>query len=252
MGREEEIEWAKEHDVPVPVTVSSPYSIDQNLWGRSIESGILEFPEEEAPNDIWDWTANVEDAPDEPEYITIGFEAGVPVSLDGKIMNSVELVQYVKDTAGKHGVGRAEHMEDRIVGLKSRETYEVPSATVLIEAHKDLEKMVLTRHQKLFKMKVDHEWTYMTYTGLWVDPLMDDLNAYINKSQENVTGEVKMKLFKGKASPVSRSSKYSLYDRNLSSFDINTEYNQQDAVGFINLWGLPTVSAWALKRKAQA
>jgi len=251
MGREEEIAWAKEHDVPVPVTVSSPYSIDQNLWGRSIESGILEFPEEEAPDDIWEWTAHIKDTPDEPEFLTIGFEAGAPVSLNGKIMDAVDLVQTVKDKAGIHGVGRAEHMEDRIVGLKSRETYEVPSATVLIEAHKDLEKMVLTRHQKLFKMKVDHEWAYMTYAGLWVDPLMDDLNAYINKSQENVTGEVKMKLFKGRASPVSRSSKYSLYDRNLSSFDINTEYNQQDAVGFINLWGLPTVSAWALKRKLQ-
>ena len=142
-------------------------------------------------------------------------------------------------------------MEDRIVGLKSRETYEVPAAEVLIEAHKDLEKMVLTRHQKLFKMKVDQEWAFLTYAGLWVDPLMDDLNAYIDKSQENVTGEVKMMLYKGKASPVARKSKYSLYDINLTSFDINTEYNQKDAIGFINLWGLPTVSAWALKRKAQ-
>ena len=251
MGREEEILWAKEHGVPVPVTVNSPYSIDQNLWGRSIESGILEYPEEMAPDDIWEWTAHIKDTPDEPEYITLGFKAGIPVSLNGKEMDSVKLVEAVMQAAGKHGIGRVEHMEDRIVGLKSRETYEVPAAEVLIEAHKDLEKMVLTRHQKLFKMKVDQEWAFLTYAGLWVDPLMDDLNAYIDKSQENVTGEVKMMLYKGKASPVARKSKYSLYDINLTSFDINTEYNQKDAIGFINLWGLPSVTAWALKRKAQ-
>jgi argininosuccinate synthase len=252
MGREEEIIWAKEHGVPVPVTASSPYSIDQNLWGRSIESGRIEYPNEEPPAEIWEWTANIEDTPDEPEYLKIGFHEGVPVSLNGKDMGPVELIEEVKHKSGRHGVGRIEHMEDRIVGLKSREVYEVPAAMTLLAAHKDLEKMVLTRHQNLFKMQIDNQWAVVAYSGIWMDPLKNDLDAYIDKSQEYVTGEVTMKLFKGNAKPVARDSVYSLYDRNLTSFDINTEYDQKDAVGFIALWGLPTVSAWALRRKAKA
>ena len=252
MGREEEIIWAKEQGVPVPVTASSPYSIDQNLWGRSIESGRIEYPNEEPPAEIWEWTANIEDTPDEPEYLKIGFHEGVPVSLNGEAMGPVELIEKVKLESGRHGVGRIEHMEDRIVGLKSREVYEVPAAMTLLAAHKDLEKMVLTRHQNLFKMQIDNQWAVVAYSGIWMDPLKNDLDAYIDKSQEYVTGEVTMKLFKGNAKPVARDSVYSLYDRNLTSFDINTEYDQKDAVGFIALWGLPTVSAWALRRKAKA
>lgn len=252
MGREEEIIWAKEHGVPVPVTASSPYSIDQNLWGRSIESGRIEYPNEEPPAEIWELTANIEDTPDEPEYLKIGFHKGVPVSLNGKDMGPVELIEKVKLESGRHGVGRIEHMEDRIVGLKSREVYEVPAAMTLLAAHKDLEKMVLTRHQNLFKMQIDNQWAVVVYSGIWMDPFKSDLDAYIDKSQEYVTGEVTMKLFKGNAKPVARDSVYSLYDRNLTSFDINTEYDQKDAVGFIALWGLPTVSAWALRRKAEA
>lgn len=252
MGREEEIIWAKEHGVPVPVTASSPYSIDQNLWGRSIESGRIEYPNEEPPAEIWEWTANIEDTPDEPEYLKIGFHEGVPVSLNGKDMGPVELIEKVKLESGRHGVGRIEHMEDRIVGLKSREVYEVPAAMTLLAAHKDLEKMVLTRHQNLFKMQIDNQWAVVVYSGIWMDPFKSDLDAYIDKSQEYVTGEVTMKLFKGNARPVARDSMYSLYDRNLTSFDITTEYDQKDAVGFIALWGLPTVSAWALRRKAKA
>lgn len=252
MGRDEEIIWAKEHGVPVPVTASSPYSIDQNLWGRSIESGRIEYPNEEPPSEIWELTANIEDTPDEPEYLKIGFHKGVPVSLNGKEMGPVELIEKVKLESGRHGVGRIEHMEDRIVGLKSREVYEVPAAMTLLAAHKDLEKMVLTRHQNLFKMQIDNQWAVVAYSGIWMDPFKSDLDAYIDKSQEYVTGEVTMKLFKGNAKPVARDSMYSLYDRNLTSFDINTEYDQKDAVGFIALWGLPTVSAWALRRKAKA
>ena len=252
MGRDEEIIWAKEHGVPVPVTASSPYSIDQNLWGRSIESGRIEYPNEEPPSEIWEWTVNIEDTPDEPEYLKIGFHEGVPVSLNGVAMGPVELIEKVKLESGRHGVGRIEHMEDRIVGLKSREVYEAPAAITLLEAHKDLEKMVLTRHQNLFKMQIDNQWAVVAYSGIWMDPFKSDLDAYIDKSQEYVTGEVTMKLFKGNSKPVARDSMYSLYDRNLTSFDINTEYDQKDAVGFIALWGLPTVSAWALRRKAKA
>jgi len=247
--RHSQIQWAKEHGVPVPVTVDSPYSIDENLWGRSIEGGMLEHPDKVVPGDIWDWTVDVEDAPDEPDYVKIGFHKGVPVSLDGVDHKPVELIQKLKQLGGKHGIGRIEHMEDRVIGLKTRETYEVPAAEIILNAHQDLEKMVLTRHQKMFKYQVDNMWATVVYQGLWVDPFKQDLDAFIDSTQENVTGVVTMKLFKGSAKPVSRESPLSLYDYNLASFDINTHYDQGDAVGFINLWGLPSVSAWNLKRK---
>jgi len=247
--RHSQIKWAKEHEVPVPVTADSPFSVDQNLWGRSIEGGVLEYPEKEVPGEIWDWTAEIKDTPDEPEYMTIGFHKGVPVSIEGEEMGPVELLQKVHSAGCKHGVGRIEHMEDRVVGLKSRETYEIPTAEILLTAHKDLEKMVLTLHQMLYKREVDHKWATMVYQGLWVDPLKKDLDAFIDSTQENVTGQVTMKLHKGSAKPVARESQYSLYDYNLTSFDINTEYDQGDAVGFIALWGLPSVTAWNLMRK---
>jgi argininosuccinate synthase len=247
--RHSQIQWAKEHGVTVPVTADSPYSIDQNLWGRSIEGGILEHPDEMAPDDIWEWTMDVEDAPNEPDYLKIGFQKGVPVSIDGEEYGPVEVLQKLNKVGGAHGIGRIEHMEDRVVGLKTRETYEVPAAEIILNAHKDLEKMVLTRHQKMFKFQVEHTWATIVYQGLWVDPLKHDLDVFIDSTQENVTGEVTLKLFKGSAKPVARESPLSLYDYNLASFDINTHYDQGDAVGFINLWGLPSVSAWNLKRK---
>lgn len=247
--RNSQIKWAEEHGVPIPVTADSPYSIDQNLWGRSIEGGILEHPDKMVPDDIWEWTTDVKNTPNEPEFIKIGFNKGVPISLDGEDLNPVEILEKLKKLGGKHGIGRIEHMEDRVVGLKTRETYEVPSAEILLNAHMDLEKMVLTRHQKLFKLQVDHTWATVVYQGLWVDPFKSDLDAFIDSTQENVLGEVTMKLFKGTAKPVARESPLSLYDYNLASFDINTHYDQGDAVGFINLWGLPSVSAWNLRRK---
>jgi argininosuccinate synthase len=246
--RHSEIEYAKEHSIPVPVTIDSPYSIDQNLWGRSIEGGALEYPEKEAPKEIWDWTKEIENTPNTPDFITIGFQKGLPVSLDGVEMDPVSLILKINKMGGEHGIGRIEHMEDRTVGLKSRETYEAPSPEIILSGHKDLEKMVLTVHQMLMKREIDHKWTTMVYQGLWVDPLKKDLEAFIDSSQENVTGWVTMKLFKGSAKPVKRGSDYSLYDYNLTSFDVNTKYDQGDAVGFINLWGLPSVSSWNLKR----
>jgi len=247
-NRKSQIQWAKDHDVPVPVTADSPYSIDENLWGRSIEGGLLEHPDKMVPGDIWDWTVDVENAPDEPDYVKIGFQKGVPTSLDGIPYKPVEIIQKLKQLGGKHGIGRIEHMEDRVVGLKTRETYEIPAAETILNAHQDLEKMVLTRHQKAFKYQVDQMWAMVVYQGLWVDPFKANLDAFIESTQENVTGSVTMKLFKGSAKPVSRESPFSLYDYNLASFDINTHYDQGDAVGFINLWGLPSVSAWNLKR----
>ncbi len=252
MTRDKEIEWAKEHGVPVPVTADSPYSVDQNLWGRSIECGVLEHPDVEPPSEVYEWTAPIEETPDEPEYVTIGFEEGAPTSLNGVKMSTLELIEKVQIIAGKHGVGRIDHMEDRIVGLKSREVYEAPAATVILKAHADLEKMVLTRHEKLFKRHVDHEWAVLTYTGLWMDPLKEALDAFIDKTQERVMGEVKLKLFKGNAQVVGRSSPFSLYDLSLATYDIDTTFDQKAAVGFIELWGLPTVTAWTLKKKAKA
>jgi len=249
MTRDREIEYAKEHGIPIPATVDSPYSIDQNLWGRSIECGVLEYPEKEPPEEVYEWTASPEKAPDEAEYITIGFEEGVPISLNGEEMTTLELVEKVKTIAGKHGVGRIDHIEDRIVGLKSREVYECPAAINILKAHFDLEKMVLTRHEKLFKRIVDHEWAYLVYAGLWMDPLKEALDAFIDKTQERVTGEVTLKLYKGSAHVVGRSSPYSLYDLNLATYDISSTFDQTAAVGFIELWGLPTVTAWSIKKK---
>lgn len=250
MTREEEIAYAKKNNIPVTIAAKK-YSIDQSIWGRSIECGILEDASKEPPEDAFEWTVSPEKAPDKPEYVTIGFESGVPVSLNGKKLDPLTLIEQLNKTAGKHGVGRIDHIEDRLVGLKSRENYECPAATVIIEAHKDLEKMVLTRHEVLFKQQIDSQWTFMVYAGLWVEPLREDLEAFINKTQENVTGEVRVKLFKGGLQVVGRSSPMSLYDQNLVNYNIKTGFNQAYSKGFIELWGLQTRMANVLKRKAK-
>ena len=251
MSRDAEIEYAKKHGIPIPVDKEKPYSIDQNLWGRSIECGVLEYPDKEPPEDAFEWTVSPEKAPEKPEYLTIEFEKGVPVALNGERMNPVELIEVLNATAGKHGVGRIDHMEDRLVGIKSREVYECPAATVIIEAHKDLEKMVLTRHEVLFKQHVDAYWAYLVYAGLWMDPLREALDAFIDKTQERVTGKVRIKLYKGSAQIVGRSSPYSLYDIHLATYNIDTTFNQMASAGFIEIWGLPTRVARALKKLSQ-
>ncbi len=250
MTREEEIVYAKENGIPV-TSAAKKYSIDQSIWGRSIECGILEDAAKEPPEDAFEWTTSPEKAPDNPEYVSIGFEAGAPDSLNGKKLNALDLIEQLNKTAGKHGVGRIDHIEDRMVGLKSRENYECPAALVLIEAHKDLEKMVFTRHESLFKPQIDAEWTFLVYAGLWVDPLREDLEAFINKTQENVTGEVRVKLFKGGLQIVGRSSPMSLYDQNLVNYNIKTGFNQAYSKGFIELWGLQTRMYNILKKKAK-
>jgi argininosuccinate synthase len=239
LTREEEIAYAKTKGVPVSENAKK-YSIDASVWGRAIECGLLEDANNEPPEDAYEWTASAEKAPDKPEIVTIGFEQGVPVSVNGKKLKPLELIVEVNKIAGKHGVGRIDHIEDRIVGLKSREVYECPAALVILEAHKDLEKMVMTRHQVLFKQQIDAQWVYLAYAGLWVDPLKNDLDAYINHSQENVTGEVKLKLFKGSMQVIGRSSPNSLYDKNLANYNIKTSFNQSYSKGFIELWGLQT------------
>jgi argininosuccinate synthase len=250
MTRDEEIEYAKKHDIPIS-TAAKKYSIDQSIWGRSIECGVLEDASKEPPEDAFEWITAPEKAPNTPEYLTIKFRKGVPIALNNEALAPLSLVEKLNRTAGKHGVGRIDHIEDRLVGIKSREIYECPAATVLIEAHKDLEKMVLTRHEVLFKQQIDTQWTFLAYAGLWLDPLREDLEAFINKSQENVSGKVRVKLYKGGFQVVGRSSPMSLYDQNLVNYNIKAGFNQAYSEGFIQLWGLQTRMHNILKRKAK-
>ncbi|MEM1566467.1 MAG: argininosuccinate synthase [Candidatus Bathyarchaeia archaeon] len=238
LTRDKEIEFAKERNLPIPLSGRNPYSIDENLWGRSIECGVLEDPDNEPPEEVFEWTLPPEKCPDKPEYVTIDFERGVPYALNNEAMDPVSLIMKLNEIGGKHGVGRVDHIEDRVVGIKSREVYECPAATILIEAHKDLEKMVLTCHELAFKKYVDAQWAFLVYAGLWVDPLRTDLEAFINKTQERVCGRVRLKLYKGNLRVVGRSSKYALYDLKLATYDIETTFDQTSARGFIELWGL--------------
>jgi len=251
MTRDAEIEFAKANGIPIPVDIDKPYSVDQNLWGRSIECGVLEHPDMEPPEDIYEWTVSPEKAPDKPEYVTIRFENGVPIALNGDEMGPVALVEALNNLAGKHGIGRIDHIEDRLVGIKSREIYECPAAIVTIEAHKDLEKLVLTRHEVSFKQQVDALWSTLVYTGLWMDPLREDLDAFIEETQKRVCGEVRIKLYKGGFQIVGRSSPLSLYDLNLATYNIESTFDQSSSAGFIELWGLPTRVANALKRSGE-
>jgi argininosuccinate synthase len=252
MTRDAEIEFAKANGVPVPVDTEKPYSVAQNLWGRSVECGVLEHPDREPPEDVYEWTVSPEKTPDKPEYVTLEFENGVPKALNGFEIDPVALIESVNEAAGRHGVGRIDHIEDRLVGIKSREVYECPAATVIIEGHRDLEKLVLTRHELFFKQQVDAVWANLAYTGLWMDPLKEDLDAFIDKTQERVCGEVKLKLYKGSLQVVGRSSPLSLYDMDLATYNIETTFDQSSSAGFIELWGLPTKVANALKKKAGA
>lgn len=250
LTRDKEIEFARGNGIQIP-HLANPYSIDQNLWGRSIECGPLEDPFQEPPEEVFEWTISPEKAPDKPEYITIKFENGVPCAINEKNLSPLALIETLNQIGGKHGVGRIDHMEDRLVGIKSREVYECPAATILLEAHKDLEKMVLTRHEVWFKQQIDAHWTFLAYTGLWMDPLREDLETFINKTQERVFGEIRVKLYKGSIQIVGRSSPLSLYDSNLATYDIHTTFNQSYSEGFIELWGLPTKVFNILKKKTE-
>lgn len=237
LTREWEIEYAKQHGIDVPATKEKPYSIDENLWSRSIEGGKLEDPSFTPPEDIYEWTASPEKAPDEPELIKIEFERGVPVALNDRRMGGFELIKRLNEIGGRHGVGRTDMVEDRVLGLKARENYEHPAATILITAHRDLEKLVLSRRELKFKKFVEEEWAELVYYGLTNDPLYDDLNAFIDKTQERVTGWVKMRLFKGSVIPVARYSEFALYSEELVSFDTGA-INQKLAEGFAAFHGL--------------
>ena len=250
MGRDEEIKYARLHNIPIKEQ-NKKYSIDENLFGRSAECDVLEHPELEPPEDSKAWTTPPEQAPDKPEYITVNFEEGIPTGLNGEIMNPVKLIKKIHEIGCKHGIGRIEHMEDRAIGLKSRETYEVPTALILIKAHRDLEKYVCTKHENSFKTIADQRWTELVYEGFWIEPLKDALDAFIDEVNKKVTGSVKMKLFKGSADVVARESPYGLYDLNLATYETKSSFNQRLSYGFIPIWGLQSQMGFLIKKKLE-
>ncbi len=239
MTREEEIEYAKKYDIPVPVTVASPYSIDLSIWGKSTECGILEDPWNEPPADAHHWVAKADVTPDTPEYIELGFEAGVPVSLNGKKMKLFNIISQLNDIAAAHGVGLTDMVENRLVGIKSRETYEAPAATVIIKAHKDLESLVLTRDTLHFKTMLEQKYSELIYDGRWFTELRVCLDSFFDTVSAKVNGTVRVKLFKGTAVVVGRKSPNSLYIQNLATYDKGDTFDHTAAIGFIKLWGLP-------------
>ncbi len=237
--REEEIEYAREHGIEIIVKKESPYSRDENLWGSSCECGILEDPWAEPPAEVWENTVDPEKAPDTPEYIEIEFEQGVPVGLNGERMGGVQLIERLNTVAGNHGVGRIDHVEDRLVGIKSRETYECPAAVTLITAHRALEAMTLARDTIEYKRGIEQKFSQIIYDGLWFGGLREPLQAFIEATQEYVTGTVRMKLYKGSATVVGRKSPYSMYDSGLSTYAEGDSFDHESALGFIYIWGLP-------------
>src|SRR5579864_3239013 len=238
MNRDDEIEYATRHGIDVPATIRSPYSTDENLWGRSIEAGVLEDPWAEPPKDVYAWTRDPRQCPDEPVYLEVGFKHGVPVTLDGKATGAIELVAALNRIGGEHGVGRIDHLENRLIGIKSREIYEAPAAVLLLQAHQALEDITLPKEVARFKDLVSQQWAQMVYDGLWFNPLRDALYAFVAETQEHVTGDVRLKLFKGSSSVVGRKSPSQLYQLSLATYGKGDAFDQSAAAGFIKLWGL--------------
>ena len=239
MTREEEIAYARTHGIEVPATVESPYSTDVNLWGRSIEAGILEDPWEAPPAEVFAWTADAEAAPAKPAHVEVHFEAGEPTALDGEELAPVDLVERLNALAGEHGVGRIDMVENRLVGIKSREIYEAPAAVVLSTAHRALESITLAKDVVRFKETVANEWADLAYNGLWFSALRQDLAAFVQSTQAHVTGDVRLKLYRGGLQVVGRKSPDSLYRLELATYGSGDTFDQASAKGFIDLWGLP-------------
>ncbi|MBU1078822.1 MAG: argininosuccinate synthase [Spirochaetes bacterium] len=237
-GREDLINFAKKHDIPIPVTKEKPYSSDMNLFHISFESGVLEDPWNEPKDDMFVMTTSPENAPDKSEYIEIDFEKGEPVKINGKKMAPVELMSELNKIGGKHGIGRVDMVENRLVGIKNRGVYETPGGTILMNAHRDLEALTVDRDTMHYKDMIAVRYAELVYYGKWFTPLKDAFDAFIKETQEYVTGTVRVKLYKGNAMPVGRKSPHSLYDPKLATFEEEHIYNQKDAEGFINLFGL--------------
>jgi argininosuccinate synthase len=253
MGREEEIAYAREHGIPVKGgTESPPYSIDDNLWGRSSEGGAIEDLGEPPRDDVFQLVTRPEEAPDEPEDVAVEFERGCPVGLNGERLPLVELLERAGEIGARHGVGIVDHVEDRIVGLKVRDLYEVPAAAVILTAHKELEKLVGTIHQNTFKPHLDDHWAYLVYAGLWYEPLRSDLDEFMDAVNEQVTGEVTVRLFKGGVRPVARRSPNALYDPALAGFgESGGLFSQQASPGFIELWSLQSRMAYGVRNRGK-
>ncbi len=240
MTRDNEIAYAAEHGIPIAATIASPYSVDQNLWGRSVECGILEDPWAEPPEEVYTWTTN----PDtldylEPTYVEITFQHGIPIGLNGEEVEGVTLIETLNKQAGKYGIGRIDHIENRLVGIKSREVYEAPAATILHAAHHALESLTLSRDQARFKESVVTEYAHLIYNGQWYSALHQDLAAYVQSTQRFVSGVVRVKLSRGHCSVVGRKSEHSLYNHGLATYDSGDQFDHNAALGFIKLWGLP-------------
>ncbi len=253
MTRDEEIAYAKSHRIPVEATKASPYSVDENLWGRSVECGVLEDPAVEPPEEVYGWTRSPTEAPETPTYVTVGFEQGEPATLDGQRAPFHETILRLNEIAGRNGVGRIDHVESRVVGIKSREVYECPAAVVLLGAHQALEALVEPRDVLDFKRTVEQRYSQLIYDGLWFAPLRAALDAFVSSTQERVTGEVTVKLYKGSARVTGRQSPYSLYQEALATYSKGDRFRQEMSEGFIYVWGLParTWSAIGAKPPAQ-
>ncbi len=251
MGREEEIAYAREHGIPVKGgTEIAPYSIDDNLWGRSSEGRWIEELDHAPEDDVFQLVTRPELAPDEGEIVEIEFERGEPIGLNGERLNLVELIERVATIAARHGVGIIDHIEDRIVGLKVRDIYEAPAAAILLPAHQELEKLVCTIHQNQFKAQLDRQWAYLVYAGLWWEPLRADLDAYMDSVNAQVSGTIGLKLYKGHARVVTRSSPGAVYDQALASFgESGGLFSQTASPGFIELWSLQSRMAWRLRNE---
>ena len=253
-SREEEIDYAKEHNIPVSVTKDNPYSIDDNIWGTAIECGVLEDPMAEPPADAYLHTIAPENAPDESELVMIEFEKGIPVAVNGKEMDSVSLVRLLNEIGGRNGIGRIDMIENRLVGIKSREVYEAPAATILHFAHKELERITLEKSVAHYKVKIAQEYSDLIYNGLWFTPLREALQAFIDKTQEHVTGLVKVRLYKGTVRISGRTSPYSLYDPALATYTVEDQFDHTASEGFIKIYGLPykTINRVAQKVEAES
>jgi argininosuccinate synthase len=251
MTRDEEILYAQEKGIPIPVDLDNPFSIDANIWGRACEAGVLEDPWAEAPEAAFDWTNPIHLAPEEAEYVEIEFEQGVPVGLNGEKVGLVQLIETLNELGGKHGVGRIDHIENRLVGIKSREVYENPAALILINAHKELEFLTLPREVTQFKTQVDQQMAKMIYDGLWYSPLKAALDAFVDETQKVVSGTIRVKLNKGNHMVVGRKSAHSLYNEELATYSKGDAFDHNAAVGFIKIWGLTTKVYSEVNQKAE-
>ena len=249
MTREEEIDYANKNGVEIIVKKENPFSVDENLWGRSCECGVIEDAWAEPPKEAWDWTVEPTEAPNEPEYVDIGFEKGIPISVNGEKMDGIKLIETVNKIASRNGVGRIDHVEDRLVGIKSRETYECPAAIVLTQAHRALEFLTLQKDVLEFKKIVEQRFSQLAYNGLWFGTLRESLASFIDTTQEFVTGTIRVKLLKGSLMVVGRKSPYSLYDEGLATYAKGDEFDHKSAIGFIYCWGLPNRTAAKVHKK---